>query len=63
MNFVPCHLDRDLLVSADLAWRIALKADQVRQIGRREALIMGLRAEDVELSYHIEDRAVEERST
>ena len=59
MNFVECHLDRDLLVSTDLAWRIALNSEQVRQIGKREALIMGIRAEDIELSYHIEDRAIE----
>ena len=59
MNFIDCHLERDLLVSADLAWRIALNAEQVRQIGKREALIMGIRAEDVELRYDLAQGAIE----
>ena len=62
MNFIECRLDRDQLVSADFAWRIALDSERLRQIGKREAMVMGIRAEDVELSYHIEqsgDGAVE----
>ena len=53
MNFIGCRVERDLLVSEDMAWRIALNAEQVRKIGRREGLIMGIRAEDVDLSYDI----------
>ncbi|MBI1255896.1 MAG: ATP-binding cassette domain-containing protein [Chloroflexi bacterium] len=59
MNFVACHLERDLLVSADLAWRVALDAEQVRQIGKREALIMGIRAEDIELSTDLVQGGIE----
>jgi multiple sugar transport system ATP-binding protein len=51
MNFIGCRVERDLLVSEDLAWRIALSAEQVGKIGRRDKLIMGIRAEDVALSY------------
>jgi multiple sugar transport system ATP-binding protein len=60
MNFIGCRVEGDLLVSEDLAWRIPLSAEQVRKVGRREGLIMGIRAEDVNLSYDIGgDGAVE----
>ena len=59
MNFIDCRLDRDQLVSSDLSWRIPLSHEQIRRVGKREALVMGIRAEDVTLSYDLDTGGIE----